>query len=138
MAALFPLSLVGDIIYLNALGTSIIAINSYQVAQELMGKRVIYNDRPRSQFLGELMGLNRIVALCPYNDLWRRCRKMMHPVMSKAGIEIYGDVQRNSALTYLRTLLAAPQDFYKNARLCVLYLIPVIYFERLTRMSSSV
>ena len=39
--------MLGDVIYLNVLGKSIVMLNSYQAANDLMEKRSsIYSDRP--------------------------------------------------------------------------------------------
>ena len=56
----------GDIIYLNALGTSLIIIHSKKVARELLDKRsAIYSDRPRlvSKLITQLASTRSSVLL---------------------------------------------------------------------------
>ncbi len=48
-------SLTGDLIYLSSFGQSMIVINSYDIAVELLEKRSLnYSDRPNSVMLNEL------------------------------------------------------------------------------------
>lgn len=48
-------SYLGDVVYLSALGTHIIILNSYQAVQDLFHRRgAIYSGRPRSVFVGEM------------------------------------------------------------------------------------
>ena len=45
----------GDIIYFNVLGNSILSVNSYQAANDLLNKKgAIYSDRPRLPMVKEL------------------------------------------------------------------------------------
>lgn len=47
-------TITGDIVHLQALGQHIIVINSYKVASELLGQKLVYADRPAFQMIGEL------------------------------------------------------------------------------------
>lgn len=45
----------GDLVHLSALGQSIVIINSYEVANELLSKRAaLYSDRPKSVLLSTM------------------------------------------------------------------------------------
>lgn len=49
----------GDVIYLNALGQSIVVLNSQQAALDLLQRRAaIYSDRPQTVVVGELYVLH--------------------------------------------------------------------------------
>lgn len=110
-------STLGDVIYLEALGTRMIVLNSYKAAQDLLGKKAVYADRPNFPFVCELMGLDRLIVLSRYNERWRRQRKALHPVLNKGAIGMYSGEQQKAAHAYLRTLLTSPKDFHKNANL---------------------
>lgn len=45
---------VGDVMYLSALGMPIIVLNTVKAANDLMGKRSTYNDRPSLVMAGKL------------------------------------------------------------------------------------
>lgn len=55
----------GDLVYIEALGQPIIVIGSYEVANELLGKRgVIYSDRPPLPFADVKSVLCSCITLC--------------------------------------------------------------------------
>lgn len=54
-----------------------IVISDPAIAQELMEKRSqIYSSRPRMVVMGEVFTNNRGLLTSPYNEYWRRLRKM--------------------------------------------------------------
>ncbi|KAF9061653.1 cytochrome P450 [Rhodocollybia butyracea] len=68
-----------DIIHLNVFGSSIVVVNSLEVAQDLFDKRSsIYSDRPRMPMLNELIGFDWHFAFMPYGELWKERRKLFH------------------------------------------------------------
>ena len=57
-----------------------IVISDPAIAQDLMEKRSqIYSSRPRMIVMGEVFTNNRGLLTSPYNDYWRRLRKMYPP-----------------------------------------------------------
>jgi len=57
-----------------------IVISDPAIAQELMEKRSqIYSSRPRMVVMGEVFTNNRSLLTSPYNDHWRRLRKLYSP-----------------------------------------------------------
>ncbi|KAJ3538450.1 hypothetical protein NMY22_g5158 [Coprinellus aureogranulatus] len=70
-------SLGSEIISASALGTTILVIDSYDTAVELLDKRAArYSCRPTSVMACELMGWNSVFALNPYSEAWRKRRKL--------------------------------------------------------------
>jgi hypothetical protein len=57
-----------------------IVISDPAIAQDLMEKRSqIYSSRPRMIVMGEVFTNNRGLLTSPYNEYWRRLRKMYPP-----------------------------------------------------------
>ena len=47
--------MLGDLVYFRGLGNSILNVNSYQIANDLLNKKgAIYSDRPSFAFLKEV------------------------------------------------------------------------------------
>ncbi|KAF5344515.1 hypothetical protein D9756_011369 [Leucocoprinus leucothites] len=66
-----------DILHLEVPGQSIIILNSYDAAKELLERRsAIYSSRPASVMLQELSGFGFPVCLMPYGELWRARRRL--------------------------------------------------------------
>ncbi|KAJ3523975.1 hypothetical protein NMY22_g11206 [Coprinellus aureogranulatus] len=66
-----------DIVSASALGTTMVVIDSYDTAIELLEKRAAkYSGRPLSVMACELMGWDSIFALSPYSEAWRERRKL--------------------------------------------------------------
>lgn len=62
--ALSLITLTGDLVGLNVLGTKILVLNSHKAVTDLLEKRGnVYSDRPVFIAVGELMGLNRVRSL---------------------------------------------------------------------------
>ncbi|KAJ4493679.1 cytochrome P450 [Lentinula edodes] len=60
-----------DIIHLEVAGTSIVVMNSAEVAEELLDQHsAIHSDRPRLVMVNELMGWNFSFGLMAYGDEW--------------------------------------------------------------------
>ncbi|TCD62441.1 hypothetical protein EIP91_006903 [Steccherinum ochraceum] len=71
----------GDLVHARFLRTSVIVVNSLQVARDLMEQRSAnYSDRPRFALLGELLGLGDTLPLLPYGD---RFRRSYHPLLRR-------------------------------------------------------
>lgn len=50
----------GDLTFMSALGKTVLVLNTYEAANDLLGKRMAYMDRPQFVMAGELMGLNQV------------------------------------------------------------------------------
>ncbi len=59
----------GDVIYLHAVGQSIIVLNSQKAAVELLDRRaVIYSDRPRNVIACDIMTGGLMLGFAPYGE----------------------------------------------------------------------
>ena len=63
------LSLLGDLIYLNAAGQPVVIINSPKVGVALLDRRAaIYSDRPRNIVASDIMSGGLLFAFSGYSD----------------------------------------------------------------------
>ncbi|OBZ79891.1 O-methylsterigmatocystin oxidoreductase [Grifola frondosa] len=107
-----------DIIYLQVLGNSIMAINSVQAANDLLDKKgAIYSDRPRLVMLKELMGWEWNLVLMSYGPRFFVHRRIVqqqflpsivaqscHPVIEK------------EVRVFLENLLDTPDNFVHHLK----------------------
>ncbi|KAF8877999.1 cytochrome P450 [Infundibulicybe gibba] len=97
----------GDAIYVTAMGNPIVVLNSHKACMDLLERRSnLYSDRPVSIVASKLMGWSASVTLGPYDDRWRRFRRIMAQAMKKGT----GDQ------AFLGSLLAEPDKFLVNFR----------------------
>ncbi|KAK0452140.1 cytochrome P450 [Desarmillaria tabescens] len=68
-----------DIVSATVFGMTIIIINTYEKAVEMLDKKgSIYSDRPRIPMAGELMGCKLSMGIMPYGRRLRSSRKMVY------------------------------------------------------------
>jgi len=65
-----PHTRTGDLIYLNAAGQPMVAMNSHKVARDLLDRRSrIYSDRPRNIVAGDIMTGGLLFAFSHFGDV---------------------------------------------------------------------
>ncbi|KAF8878000.1 cytochrome P450 [Infundibulicybe gibba] len=107
----------GDAIYVTAMGNPIVVLNSYQACVDLLEKRSdVYSDRPVSIMAGELMGWRQAATLVPYNDRWRRFRRITAQAMRKGAVQQYWPGQEREIRRFLGSLITEPEKFIANFR----------------------
>ncbi|KAF8523692.1 cytochrome P450 [Hysterangium stoloniferum] len=83
----------GDLVYLNVLGTSLLYVNSAEMACELFDRRsAIYSDRPSIPMF-DLIGACWPVSLMPYGEKWRQHRYAFHQKLNSTVLTQYTPVQ---------------------------------------------
>ncbi|RPD52913.1 CyP450 monooxygenase [Lentinus tigrinus ALCF2SS1-6] len=106
----------GDVVYLNALGQSMVLLGSYETARELMDKRSSnYSNRPRC-IMKSLIGGDWAFVFDQYEQLWRRRRKAFHHHFGPKAIAQFESVQEDAARHLVQNLLATPQRFADHLR----------------------
>ncbi|CAE6354171.1 unnamed protein product, partial [Rhizoctonia solani] len=73
-----------DIISLNALGQTIIIVNSVEVARNLLDQRsTIYSSRPYLRAIcdPDLLAWGDNIAIMPYGPEWKKQRRVMHEAL---------------------------------------------------------
>ncbi|KDR67546.1 hypothetical protein GALMADRAFT_105800 [Galerina marginata CBS 339.88] len=107
----------GDAIYLEILGSPLVILNSYKACIELLEKRAeIYSDRPVGTMANIIMGWSQSVVMAPYNDRWRRFRRICAQTMRKDAVKQFHPIQEREVARYLGTLLKDPKHYMANFR----------------------
>ncbi|KAF8149460.1 cytochrome P450 [Crassisporium funariophilum] len=107
----------GDAIYLEIFGSPIVILNTYQGCIDLLEKRSeIYSDRPIGYMVNHLMGWVKAVTMAPYNDRWRRYRRMLAQSMRKEAVKQFHPIQEREVARYLGSLIKDPEHFMENFR----------------------
>ncbi|GJJ10961.1 hypothetical protein Clacol_005190 [Clathrus columnatus] len=116
----------GDLCYLSMPGTSILFINSHELAKELFDKRGnIYSDRYQSTVLNDLVKLDWTMVFAQYGERWRRNRTYFHQFFNQTAVENYHDIQIKYTKTLLKRLYQSPEDYQTHVR----YIIGALVLE---------
>ncbi|KAH8834982.1 cytochrome P450 [Flagelloscypha sp. PMI_526] len=103
------------IIRLNAAGSTLIIIDTYEVAIELLEKRSkIYSSRPKLPFAGQLMGWESIFPLKPYGE--RIHRRLFSEMFNPRPVQRFRGIQTTKINTFLKGLLREPHEFANGIR----------------------
>ncbi|KAJ6498326.1 cytochrome P450 [Mycena vulgaris] len=102
-----------DVIYLRVLGTSILSINSFDAANELLNRRgAVWSDRPRLPMIKELMGWDWNLVLQSYNEGFSSHRRIVQQHFQPGIVaREYRPVMLFEVRVLLQNLLAAPAHF---------------------------
>ncbi|KAG1726072.1 cytochrome P450 [Suillus paluster] len=108
----------GDVVYAEALGNSILILNTIESVTDLLVKKPsVYSDRPTFTMVGELMGLDKSMPMLQYGTTWREHRKLSRMALSPDAVKKYYGVQEDTIAMYVDTLLEHPMDFASQLRL---------------------
>ncbi|VDC01474.1 unnamed protein product [Peniophora sp. CBMAI 1063] len=109
----------GDIIYLRAMGQSIIVLNNPTIAVELLERRAgVYSDRPTCIVGQEMLSGGLMFVGQRYGERWRRMRKAAHEALNKVVAYGLNEYQLEEAVVLVRNTMrnAAGWDtFIRNA-----------------------
>ncbi|KAI0372695.1 cytochrome P450 [Pilatotrama ljubarskyi] len=106
----------GDVVYLKVLGQSVILLDSYETACELLEKRSAnYSDRPQSVMV-KMTNLYWIFVFKNYGPEWRKYRRVLHNAFLPDVVSRYQPIQLQITHQLLRTLLDSPVDFSGNIK----------------------
>ncbi|KDQ16499.1 hypothetical protein BOTBODRAFT_30835 [Botryobasidium botryosum FD-172 SS1] len=122
----------GDIVHFTVLGTHVTVLNSYEVANEILGKRATYHSRPITTMLGEMLGWAESVPLMEYCEKWKSYRRLLRSFKREDVVANFRLAQHQEAQAFLKRMLKDPAEFFSHARLATgaillrgLYDIPV-------------
>ncbi|KAJ6580679.1 cytochrome P450 [Mycena capillaripes] len=105
-----------DIIYLNAVGTSIVVLSSMDAVTELLERRSsLYSDRPTLPML-MLMGWDFGIGFMKYGDRWRSHRKLLHEAFNIAAIKQFRPQVQAATHELLRRMVRDPRDVMEHFR----------------------
>ncbi|TCD61489.1 hypothetical protein EIP91_008372 [Steccherinum ochraceum] len=108
----------GDLVYFSGLGNSILSINSYNVANDLLNKKgSIYSDRPRLPKTKELDGWDWSLVVKSYSEGFAEHRKLVQQCFQQSTVtDLYHHIIVREAKVLLKNLLSRPDDFAKHLR----------------------
>ncbi|KAH9168011.1 cytochrome P450 [Lactarius sanguifluus] len=99
----------GEMMYINALGTGMLIVNSQRVAVDLLEKRsIIYSSRPHYISVGDFMTNNLAFGILPYGDLLRQFRRVAAEIFSKSTVHHFHPIQSREALILALALMKSP------------------------------
>ncbi|KAI0767229.1 CyP450 monooxygenase [Fomes fomentarius] len=106
----------GDIAYLKVLGQSMVVLDTFEAASELLDRRSSnYSDRPRL-VMNDLIGGDWSIAFGQYNQTWRRRRKEFHRYFGSNVVNQYQCAQEVAAQRLVQDLHASPEAFPTHVR----------------------
>ncbi|OBT82018.1 hypothetical protein VE02_09812 [Pseudogymnoascus sp. 03VT05] len=122
----------GEMFTLKIGGFNWVFLNSSRVVTDLMERRAaIYCSRPPFPMTQDIMSGGGRIVLMPYNDDWRRLRKIMHQILSSRQQEIYKPYQdlesRHLCWDYLHN---SDRWFSANARYANSVIMSVVFGTR--------
>lgn len=102
----------GPLYSLSLAGNRHVVVSTETIANDLLrGRGNIYSSRPYLPMSSELLSHNLRPVLLPYNDLWRKGRKLMHSLASETVAPTYEPVQMRESFRLLKDLLADPNNY---------------------------
>jgi len=106
----------GEILHVSVFGQSLVYLNNYEVAMELLeGRSSIYSDRRVSEMI-KLMKGDDILPLMPYGERWRLNRRIAHDGFKSNTAHKFEDTQIKHVCALLRHLLIHPSSFEDHIR----------------------
>lgn len=95
-----------------------IILNSPKVATELLDKKsVIYSDRPRLVFGGEMVGWDQTLALTQYGDRFREYRRFMHRLIGgRSQVKRFHSLSEMETRKFLNRVLEKPDRVQDHIR----------------------
>ena len=86
--------------------------NGYEIVRFYQGSLEHSSDRP----LYPSLGLEWVILFLPYNETWRRQRKLFHEEFKPQTLAAYEEHQKESVHAFLRTLATEPNVFRPGIR----------------------
>ncbi|KAJ8487351.1 hypothetical protein ONZ45_g14371 [Pleurotus djamor] len=106
-----------DLIHIQVAGSSIVVVNSAEVAHDLFDKRsTIYSSRPRFVMLNELMGWEWAVAHMPDGEMWRQHRRLFQKELHPSTTPTFQPAVTKFAHRLLVSIHQTPEDFMSHMR----------------------
>ncbi|KAJ8079586.1 hypothetical protein PM082_011173 [Marasmius tenuissimus] len=106
-----------DIIHLDALGVSIIVLDSVKAAEELVEKRsAIYSSRPQSIMMNEFLGQERNFGLMEYGEEWRVRRRLFDQMFNPTASKRYHPRLAVATRALLKNLCENPDNLHGHIR----------------------
>ncbi|KAF5963181.1 oxidoreductase [Fusarium bulbicola] len=110
--------LYGPISSITVMGQTIIIINNWKLASQLLAKRSAkHSSRPKLVMAGEMVGWKNSLGFSPYNDRFRTHRKNMARITgSKRAVAKYDRLQEVEVAHFLLHILDDPERLLDHVR----------------------
>ncbi|KAH6915129.1 cytochrome P450 98A3 [Coprinopsis sp. MPI-PUGE-AT-0042] len=106
----------GEIVYIKALGQPIVILQSVQAVRSILEEKASnFSDRPSVPTV-EMMGFGWSLGVMAYGTLWRTYRRTFHQFLSPNVIPKYHPIIERQTRSFLRALLATPDNFLQHTR----------------------
>ncbi|KAF4616644.1 hypothetical protein D9613_008324 [Agrocybe pediades] len=106
-----------DILCVKMLGTTLIVLDTPEVATDLLERRSSkYSGRPRMPMVNELMGWDFNLGLMQYGARWKRHRRLMHSSFNPTAVLRFRPKLVKAARNFLARFLVDPEVVVGNAR----------------------
>ncbi|RBA19920.1 hypothetical protein FPRO05_09220 [Fusarium proliferatum] len=108
----------GPISSITVMGQTIIIINNWELASQLLGKKSAkHSSRPKIMMAGEMVGWENSLGFSPYNNRFRTHRKNMARIIgSKRAAAKYDRLQEAEVAHFLLHVLDDPERFIDHIR----------------------
>ncbi|THU76393.1 cytochrome P450 [Dendrothele bispora CBS 962.96] len=107
----------GDIIYVRIFGSSMLILNTFQAAQELLEERgALYSDRPRFVLFNELMGWHNASTHVQYGPRFRQHRRFIHQTFNEQAARSLRPIQEKETSTLMTGLRESPEQYSQHIR----------------------
>ncbi|KAJ7302115.1 cytochrome P450 [Mycena albidolilacea] len=104
----------GEVMHLEVLGRTMIILDSYRAAVDILDKRgSIYSDRPKF-IVYELVGWKPALAFLQYGKQYNKHRQMHQSYLSRHKAEDFKSMQTQEARTLVRNLIESTPDKYEK------------------------
>lgn len=106
-----------DILHVDAAGTSIIIVNSHQVAMDLFEKRsAIYSSRALTTMIQELIKFDWLFGFMAYGEPWKERRKLFQQHFHPLDTATYQPKEQEYVHKLLKALNRTPENFIEHIR----------------------
>ncbi|KAI0245143.1 cytochrome P450 [Lactifluus subvellereus] len=120
----------GDMIYMTALGQSMVFLNTQKIAADLLDRRSsIYMERPHFIVATEFINRGMSMSLASPSDLWRRMRRASSDSFSKNAVRNYHTIQSKEAVLLAWNILSKPADVDKQFRRTAASMIMSVVYD---------
>ncbi|KAF8140924.1 cytochrome P450 [Mycena galopus ATCC 62051] len=108
----------GGLVYLSALGKSLVILNDPKYAFVILDKKSrISSERPTLVMAGQLVGWDKLPALCPSSHPWPEFRRLLAQFMgSRKKVEEFADVFEVETRAFLKSTLERPAQWLEHTK----------------------
>ncbi|EJD05111.1 cytochrome P450 [Fomitiporia mediterranea MF3/22] len=111
----------GDVVYAYALGRSILILNSFAAARDLLEKKsATFSDRPYLPVFN-MMGWELNLPFLRYGPRFRKHHQFMHQYFGPTAIDSLSPIQERETRKFLLRLLTEPDILVAGINLCITY-----------------